>query len=72
MSLGCRIYSSKYFEVSFETTSKTMIFWCVTPCGLVGGNLLSHLRKDVVTLATRRHTPWCWYCPRNTRYLRSQ
>ena len=42
MLLGCRIYSSKYFGVSFETMPKTTIFWCVT-CGLIGGNLLSHL-----------------------------
>ena len=57
MSLGCRIYSSKYFEVSFETTPKTTIFWCATPCGLIGGNMLSHLRKRVATVSdTVSHT----------------
>jgi hypothetical protein len=57
MSLGCRIYSSKYFEVSFETTPKTTKFQCVTPCGLIGWNLLSRLQKGVVTLSdTASHT----------------
>ena len=60
MSLGCRICSSKYFEMSFETATKTMTFWCVRPCGLIGGNLLSHLRNGVVTLSdTASHTLRC-------------
>ena len=43
--------------MSFETTPKTTIIWCVTPCGLIGGNLLSDIQKGVVTLGdTASHT----------------
>jgi len=77
MSPGCRIYSYIYIVRSFwkcpSQLRPRLRYFGVRQCGLIGGNLLSHLRDDVVTLSdTASHTLRYWYCPRNTRCLRSQ